>query len=58
MSARQKQIIQRRAGRLDELSRAALFQQRLDRENAIVEVARGVRNRQLHAGELYMAQQH
>ena len=58
MSARQKRIIQRRASRLDQLSRAALFQQRLDRENAICDAAKGIRNRQLHARELQMAIYH
>ena len=43
---------------MDQLSRAALFQQRLDREEAVVKAAKGVRNRQLHARELYMAQHH
>ena len=58
MSAKQKRIIQRRASRLDQLSRAALFQQRLDRENAICDAAQGIRNRQLHAKELQMAIYH
>ena len=44
MSARQKWIIQRHAGNLDELSRAVLFQQHLDREEAVVAAAQRVHN--------------